>query len=85
MEWLNKMVIVRWLDSHLISDWTVVSRLTPKARTIASCGLVVYEDEEVVAVASTYDEENESDSMIASGIMVMPKSCIVEIKNVKSL
>ena len=75
----NRTVTVKWLDSYGIeTGWQDISSYKANLLVITSWGKVVYEDNDVMALAHNYAQETDNTPMQANGIMVIPKICIIE-------
>jgi len=74
------IVTIKWNDSYFNNDgWKDISDYNPEILEITSWGKVIFEDNKVIALAHNYAEETENTFLQANGIMVIPKSCIIEI------
>ena len=77
---MNKAATIKWTDSYGVdAGWKDISGYTACLLEVTSWGKVIYEDDRVMALAHNYAEETENTCRQANGIMVIPKSCIVEI------
>jgi hypothetical protein len=73
-------VYVKWVDSYGVSSgWEDISDYKADILKIESVGFVIYEDEDVIALAPNYGEETEHTPKQANGIMVIPKACVIKI------
>ena len=78
---INDEVKIKWNDSYGVkSGWGDISEYKACILTVISWGKVIYEDKKIIALAHNYADETENTCLQANGIMVIPKSCIVEIK-----
>ena len=76
----DKVVTVKWLDACCIRNgWQDLEDLTIDAYLVDSWGRVVYEDDKIIAVSSTYHKETEDTNNQINGGMIIPKGCIAEI------
>ena len=77
---MNKIVTVKWVDSYGVeSGWKDIADYTAHELIVTSWGIVIYEDDKVMALAHNYADETEKTFRQANGIMVIPKVCIIEI------
>jgi len=84
MNYLHKEVKITWNDSYgVTSGWKDISDYKANVLVITSWGLVIYEDDETIALAHNYAEETNNTCLQANGIMVIPQSCIIEITAIK--
>lgn len=77
---LGKKVLVIWQDSYgVLPGWQDISNYEANELNIESLGIMIYENEKVIALAHNYAEETLNTPKQANGIMVIPKACIVKI------
>lgn len=80
-----KDVHIVWTDSYGVSTgWQDISDYKAEKLEVHSYGKVIYEDEDVIALAHNYAEETEKTLKQANGIMVIPKACIIKITSFSS-
>lgn len=80
-----KQVLIYWLDSYgVTTGWQDISNYKATELKIESLGIIIYEDEKVIALAHNYAEETELTPKQANGIMVIPKACILQITSFPS-
>lgn len=74
------ITIIEWEDSYgALSGWTNLEDYNPKVLECVSCGIVVFEDKKVVALAPNYATSTTYTPTQGNGLMVIPKSCIKKI------
>jgi hypothetical protein len=74
------IIKIRWNDSYGVdSSWKDISEYKAVLLIITSWGRVIFEDDDVIALAHNYAEETENTCEQANGIMVIPKSCVIEV------
>ena len=57
----GRPVLVRWTDSGLaVGGWTSVADLPGEVQIVESIGFWIGENDEVIAIGGTKDEDNES-------------------------
>lgn len=77
----REKVIIEWSDSYGATErWENLENYNPILLTVTTAGTKVYEDDKVIAVASSYARETEYTAEQANGIMVIPVKCITTIK-----
>jgi hypothetical protein len=71
-----KMIYVRWTDSALSPEWMEIDK---EAGTlyVESIGYLVFECEDHIEIAENLTHTHKG------GVMAIPKSVIIEIKNLK--
>ena len=76
--------IIKWADSYgALSGWLDIDSMNkPKLLVCISMGIKVYENKKVVALACNYAEPTTYTPKQGNGIMVIPKSCIIEITSI---
>jgi len=73
-------VRIKWNDSYYNNEgWKDISNYNPKILEITSWGKLIFEDDKIIALAHNYADETENTCLQVNGIMVIPKSCIIEI------
>ena len=78
-------VKIRWLDSYGVSTgWQDLEGYQANKLEIESYGVIIYEDDTVIALAHNYAEETDQTPKQANGIMVIPKACILNITSLTS-
>jgi len=76
----NLFLIIEWEDSYgALSGWVNVEDYSPDILTCISCGIKVYENKKVVALAPNFATATTYTPKQANGLMVIPKSCIKKI------
>ena len=79
----DRAVKIKWEDSYGVdSGWRDISDYEACILEVTSWGYVIYEDNKVIALAHNYAEKTENTCLQANGIMVIPKSCIIEISTI---
>lgn len=79
---VGKEVRVVWLDSYGVqAGWQDIKDYSAEPLEVTSLGKVVYETDDVVALAHNYAEEGEHTPEQANGIIVIPR---VSIKTISS-
>lgn len=72
-----KFVIIEWVDSYgATNGWVDIEDYAPEALLCISCGMKIFENEKVVAIAPNYATSTTYTPNQANGLMVIPKSCI---------
>lgn len=71
----DKLILVEWLDSHILEGWT---REKPEAKPVTchSAGWVVAEDYGAVVIAPHMTQEDEPQMC---GVMTIPRLAIVKM------
>ena len=76
----NDTVKIKWNDSYGVqAGWKDISDYSANLLEVVSFGIIIYEDDKVIALAHNYAKETENTYEQANGIMVIPKLCVVEI------
>ena len=76
----TEISVIKWTDSYgALSGWTSLEDYKPDELICVSCGVKVYENEKVVALAPNYANATTYTPLQANGLMVIPKSCILRI------
>ena len=77
----DKVVAVKWHDAcTLRNGWQELPEdYSADAYLANSWGRLIYEDDKVIVVSSTYVEETEDINRQINGGMIIPKGCIIEI------
>ena len=79
-----KLVLVAWEDSQgVLSGWQRLEDFTAEVPTVYSIGWVVRENEKMISVCGNIGEETESTAYQGNGIMTIPKTCILSVKELK--
>ena len=74
---LFNAVYVRWVDSeHETETWKQIEDLHDELHVLDSFGILIKETDKLLALAVSYDRENET----ACAIQFIPKACIIEIR-----
>ena len=74
-----KLLYVEWIDPHSVDSWTEIEELVKKAFKIISCGIFVYEDDEIVILSLNKSTDKDE----VSCTMIIPKECIRKRKWIK--
>ena len=73
-----EITVVKWVDSYgALSGWVNLDEYEPQELICVSCGVKVYENNKVVALAPNYADATTYTPRQANGLMVIPKSCII--------
>ena len=76
----GEWIYVQWHDSYgVLSGWTELSDYDPKSLLVESVGMVIKDDDKVLALAQNYAAATENTPRQANGIMVIPKVAIARI------
>jgi len=77
----NRTVTVKWVDSYVThTSWSdLPDNFKADLCTVTSWGMVVYEDDKVMALVHNCADETGSTTRQVNGLMVIPKVCIKEI------
>lgn len=71
--------VVEWLDSYgALSGWRSIEDYKPEKLICVSIGLIVYEDDDIIALAPNYAKDTEFTPLQANGLMVIPKVSITK-------
>lgn len=74
------LVRIRWKDSYgVISGWRDIADFTASPLLITSYGIIIYDNNDVIAITGNYAEETDNTIEQANGIMTIPKCCITDI------
>lgn len=75
----KRITVIKWEDSYgALSGWQDIADYKPDILECVSCGVVVYENKKVVALAPNIADATTFTPIQANGLMVIPKSCIVK-------
>ena len=74
-------VFVSWVDPHSVDEWSEVDEVEMKHPLIHSVGYLIKQTKDTLVIALNYDQHDEK----ISCSMVLPMSCVREIKQVKIL
>ncbi len=75
------LVAIEWVDSSGPSGWTEASAVQNKCERIRSVGWILFESDEVLTIAPHVSYEQEDPP--CTGIITIPKQCIVKMRKVK--
>lgn len=79
---MGREVKVVWLDSYGVeSGWQNIENYSAEPLEITSFGRVIYETDDVIALAHNYASEGERTAEQANGIMIIPKVCVKTISS----
>ena len=74
----SRIVLVEWADSNFEHGWLSVDQVSGILITTVSVGFVVLEDDDSISIA-----QNKSEINTFMGVMTIPKSCIMSIKEMR--
>ena len=81
----SREVKVVWLDSYGVeSGWQDIKDYSAEPLEITSLGRVIYESDDVIALAHNYASEGKRTAEQANGVMVIPKVCIKAISSLRA-
>lgn len=75
----DKKVIIKWIDSRQIHGWMLDAEVDDTCCSIESCGFLVKETEDAYIVALSRG----SNPLQWNDINVIPKCCVVSVKEIK--
>ena len=77
------LVYIKWIDACGVGgDWETVTEFQPSKIVIGSVGWQVFEDEEVVVLASNVSREEENVERQFSGTISIPRCAILQMANI---
>ena len=74
-----KIMLVKWIDSEASNSWTEVEKMSMDFHVIESIGHLVNESKDGIALAVSWDSENNS----AVAIQYIPHVCIMELQEIE--
>lgn len=80
-ERLIRVIEVRWFDSEAIGEWQKLTDVTHVLEEVVTVGLLMYEDEHLLLIASTYDYATHS----VNAAIWIPRCCIRELRELGSV
>lgn len=69
----TRAVVLYWVDSEHIGDWTNIEDFDCPMKAIPACGIIVREDEKSITLSVSMDPESYS----AVSTLRIPKSAII--------
>jgi len=73
------LVKVDWIDSETHMGWESAAEFMDKLNTVTTVGYLVYENEEQITIASSYDPEAEH----YNSVIRIPKVCVTNREEIK--
>ncbi len=74
----NRIVLIDWEDANFEHGWLCGGEVSGELIPTKSLGFVVAEDEDKISIA-----QNKSAIDTFMGIMTIPKSCIIDIREMR--
>ncbi len=77
----KQILMVKWIDSYgVTARWEDLSEYKAELLTCFTVGFKIYEDEDVICVASNYSAATVGTPDQVNGVMVIPKKSILAIE-----